>query len=159
MKGRSAEPEVKVLLISPSESDAVALRRFLSHTAWSLEVAGTLADALAKLEANAAPVIFCAQTVPDGTWQDALAMTSVLPYRPNVIVLSTQPDDKLWMEVLDSGAYDLLGKPLKADEVFRIISLAWLQWKQQLRQSRRQQARPVQTEAAPAACSSQIVSR
>lgn len=137
MKGRSPDPEVKVLLISPSESDAATLRRILSHTAWSFEVAGTLAEGLNQLAASPAPVVFCAQSLPDGTWKDALAKISTLTPRPNLIVASSQSGDKLWMEILDSGAYDLIGKPFKADEVFRIISLAWLHWKQQVRHSAR----------------------
>lgn len=137
MQGITPDPEVRVLLISPSEPEVTALRRILSHTAWSFDVAGSLAEAMQKLEANPAPVVFCAQRLPDGTWKDALAKTSTLKHRPNLIVVSPQPEDKLWMEVLDSGAYDLIGKPFKADEVFRIISLGWLHWKQQLRHTAR----------------------
>ena len=137
MRG-TPDPEVKVLSISPTESDAVALRRILSHTAWSLEEARTLAEALGKLAENPAPVILCNYRLADGSWRDVLAETSKLPHRPQLIVASPLPEDKLWMEVLDSGAYDLVVKPFKADDVFRIISLAWLHWKQQ----RKQRARP-----------------
>lgn len=137
MRG-SPDPEVKVLSISPSESDAVALQRILSHTAWSLEEARTLAEGLEKLAASGASVVVCNYCLPDGTWRDVLAEVAKLPHRPPLIVASALPDDTLWMEVLDSGAYDLIVKPFRADDVFRIISLAWLHWKQQ----RKQKARP-----------------
>ena len=38
-------------------------------------------------------------------------------------------DEAFWAEVLNLGAYDVLMKPFDATEVFRVVSLAWLSWK------------------------------
>ena len=147
---RSAETEVKVLWISSSETDTIALRRILDHTAWKLEEARTLGEALERLSADLVPVVICNYRLPDGTWRDLLAVVSKLPNSPNLIVASPRPDDSLWMEVLDSGAYDLLATPLKAEDVFRITSLAWLNWRQQSKHRERLARKPA-ANATPAA--------
>jgi hypothetical protein len=38
--------------------------------------------------------------------------------------------------VLSQGGYDVLPKPLEKAEVLRIISLAWMHWKQQAHRKR-----------------------
>jgi FixJ family two-component response regulator len=43
-----------------------------------------------------------------------------------VIVAAHHADDRLWMEVLNLGGYNVLAKPLLEQEVFRMISNAWL---------------------------------
>jgi hypothetical protein len=35
----------------------------------------------------------------------------------------------LWAEVLNLGGYDLLMKPFEEAEVYRVVGLAWLFWK------------------------------
>jgi hypothetical protein len=45
-----------------------------------------------------------------------------------VLVYTAQADDRLWLEVLSSGGYDLLQVPFNRDEVFRLFSLASHKW-------------------------------
>jgi DNA-binding response OmpR family regulator len=52
-----------------------------------------------------------------------------LPEPPFLIVTSRLADERLWAEVLNLGAYDVLAKPFESKEVVRIVSLAWLHWK------------------------------
>jgi DNA-binding response OmpR family regulator len=68
-------------------------------------------------------------SLPDGTWRDLLRECASFPAPPRLIVTSNLTDDRLWADALNLGAYDVLAKPFRAAEVFRIISLAWRQWK------------------------------
>jgi hypothetical protein len=43
--------------------------------------------------------------------------------------MSNQADESLWAEVLNLGGYDVLPKPLVRDEVKRVVTLAWQNWK------------------------------
>jgi DNA-binding response OmpR family regulator len=70
------------------------------------------------------PVIVCSNEFPGGTWKDVLAAVRRFPNPPDVLVYTAQADDRLWMEVLSSGSYDLLPVPFNRDEVLRLISLA-----------------------------------
>jgi DNA-binding response OmpR family regulator len=53
-----------------------------------------------------------------------------LPEAPLLIVTSRLADEHLWAEVLNLGGYDVLMKPFDRLEVLRVISLAWLHWKE-----------------------------
>ncbi len=43
---------------------------------------------------------------------------------PPLIVSSCLADDRLWVEVLDLGGYDLLMKPFTPVEVMRVVEMA-----------------------------------
>lgn len=67
--------------------------------------------------------------MPDSSWKSLLAALDQLPDRPLLVVTSRLADEHLWAEVLNLGGYDVLMKPFDPQEVVRVISLAWLRWK------------------------------
>jgi DNA-binding response OmpR family regulator len=89
--------------------------------------------------------------LPEGkTWKDLLRAVEALRNPPPLIVTSRLADECLWAEVLNLGGYDLLMKPFDATEVFRVVSLAWLSWKNRLERatSSRKPARAAGSTAA-----------
>lgn len=64
-------------------------------------------------------------------WKDFLRRTHELNPRPRLVVTDPLADDRLWAEVINLGAYDVLVEPFELDEVFRILSLAWLSWREE----------------------------
>ncbi len=116
---------VRVLLISAVPEDHVALQHIFDRSAWRLRRVTTCRDALADICENGTPVVVCERELPDGDWRLVLSELESLPLRPNVIVTSRLADDSLWAEVLNVGAYDLLAQPFDADEVVRVVFLAW----------------------------------
>ena len=123
------ERTVTVLAISPMEEDHLFLANIFSHTNWQLRAAHTWRDALAMLGRQRIPILVCERELLDATWKEVLAELSRLPERPVLIVASRLADESFWAEVLNLGAYDVLMKPFDATEVFRVVSLAWLSWK------------------------------
>ena len=120
---------VTVLEVSPDESDHSTLIEIFSHSNWKLHIARTCAEAVAFLAKKLIPVVVCERELPDGSWKDILERVTRAANPPALIVSSRLADDRLWTEVLDSGGYNVLGKPFRRNEVFRDVSLAWLQWK------------------------------
>ncbi len=120
---------VTVLAISPFDEDHVILSNILSHSNWRLIIARSFHDARAWLKDYAIPVVICESALPDATWRDVLTQLSHRPDKPALIVTDRGADEHLWAEVLNLGGYDLLMKPFDAMEVFRVVSLAWLNWK------------------------------
>jgi DNA-binding NtrC family response regulator len=108
---------------SPSGMDQ--LRRILGHSRWDLREAPTVSAAGALLHEQPGVVLMCEAVLPDGDWKELLRHTLRLPLPPPVIVVARQADDYLWMDVLNSGGYNLLAIPLDEREVFRLVSLAW----------------------------------
>jgi DNA-binding response OmpR family regulator len=122
---------VHVLAVSPFESDHTSLSHIFGHTAWEFDSARTLQEASVKLlnpVSLVSPLVLCDEVLPDGSWKDMLLLLQKRPDPNYLIVTSQMADDRLWAEVLNLGAYDVLAKPFHSTEVFRTIGLAWRQW-------------------------------
>jgi len=96
---------------------------------WKLNACHTLASALAALRKVRVPVVVCESDLQPGTWKEVLEELRTLPDPPFLIVTSRLADERLWAEALNLGAYDVLAKPFDGREVTRIVSMAWLRWK------------------------------
>ncbi|MBZ5575001.1 MAG: hypothetical protein LAP40_00410 [Acidobacteriia bacterium] len=120
----SAGAQVAVLVVA-AESDRVGFRRIFEHSRWTLLEAETVADAAAALSRRSSLVVICEAVLPDGTWLDLLRLARDLPVPPPVIVTARQADDDFWMQVLDRGGYNVLGRPFSEKEVFEMVSVAW----------------------------------
>lgn len=128
MNETSTARRVHVLAVTPFDSDVQALSRIFGHTAWDLSSAPSLSRALDYMHANPAPVILTETVLPDANWKDMLAAAAGMPHSPYLILTASNADDRLWAEALNLGAYDVLSKPYRAQEVFRIVGLAWRHW-------------------------------
>ena len=116
---------VSVLAVT-NPADLQCLARILGHTRWSLRSASSLAEAMDRLQESSRVVVVSDTWLAGGTWKDLLAHALERPSPPPLIVAAHHADDRLWMEVLNSGGYNLIGKPFEEHEVFRVISMAWL---------------------------------
>jgi DNA-binding response OmpR family regulator len=125
------QPErvVTVLAVSPFEDDHLFLRSIFGHSKWQIHSARSWGEAQAFLSRQPMPVVLCESELDDGTWKDVLGGLSAAPDPPALVVTSRLADEYLWAEVLNLGGYDVLMKPFESTEVFRVISLAWLNWK------------------------------
>jgi DNA-binding NtrC family response regulator len=128
MTASTQKRKLEVLTINNDKKDCAALRSIMGHTNWIFHCVPDISRAIQFLEKNLVPVIVCSKQLPDGTWKDVLAAVRRFPNPPDVLVYTAQPDDRLWMEVLSSGGYDLLQVPFNRDEVLRLISLASRKW-------------------------------
>jgi DNA-binding NtrC family response regulator len=120
---------VKVLALTSAERDQICLQHILDHTSWTLWPANNIQDAVEKIQRHRIPVVITSEYLPDGDWKTLLSQLQSLPEPPEVILMTAKTDEHLWAEVLKSGAYDLIAKPFDRSEVFRIVSLAWRQWR------------------------------
>lgn len=120
--------KLEVLTINNDKKDCASLRSIMGHTSWIFHCVPDLATAIQFLETKLVPIIVCSKEVPGGTWKDVLRAVRRFPNPPDVLVYAAEADDRLWMDVLSSGGYDLLSVPFNRDEVLRLISLASRKW-------------------------------
>jgi DNA-binding response OmpR family regulator len=120
---------ITVLSVSPIQDDHDTLERLLGHYNWEIRKANSLASGVAELRQNQVPLVISERDLWPGTWREMLAATTRSPGPPFLVVTSRFADESLWAEALNIGAYDVLAKPFDAIEVRRVISLAWLHWK------------------------------
>jgi DNA-binding response OmpR family regulator len=120
---------IHVLAILPKMAGC-ELERIVGHTRWEMRVVHTVEEGLQELGMAPASVVICDAGLPDGSWRDILQHTDLQTPRPAVIVASNGPDDCLWAEALNCGAYDILAWPFEAQEVYNVITAAWRRWKE-----------------------------
>jgi len=114
----------RILSISPFPSDHAVLRKVIHGSPWELITRKTAADAVQELYRTRFRVVFCEFHLTDGSWRDILEPAASLDEPPLLIVTSQFADDHVWAEVLNLGGYDVLSKPLVAEEVRRVLHLA-----------------------------------
>lgn len=88
--------------------------------------ANTLDSAKARLQATRARIMLTDVTFERGGWEDAMRMAASLPLRTAVVLVSPLADQRLWIDALEGGAYDLILEPFHADELRWILGNAHL---------------------------------
>jgi len=129
----NAESKVKVLAVSPIDRDHLALSRIFAHSDWGIVAVTSLQEAKDRLYDPSISVVICDRDLPDGSWQELLSELSSRETPPRLVVTSAQADDQLWAEVLNRGGYDVLAQPFDPTEVFRVVSLAWRHWRDEIK--------------------------
>src|ERR1700730_4330191 len=121
--------KVTVLAVSPFEEDHLSLQVIFSHSHWTLFAARNIEEALACLRKNVISVMIAECDLRPRSWKDLLDQVTRMVRPPRLIVTSWHADDRLWLEVLNVGGYDVLPKPFEPRELFRVVSLAFRNWK------------------------------
>ena len=135
-EGRRVNP-VMVLSLTPHEEDHRALAGILEDSQspwcpearWRVTRCDSVNSAMSLLRSSPIPVVLCDGEPGGATWKALLEELETLARKPLLIVTSRSADNYLWAEALNLGARDVLAKPFEASEVTRILSLAWLRWK------------------------------
>ena len=126
------------LAISPFAEDLSFLEQKFQDANWKLHVARTYREALMQLSRERVTIVICECQLPDGNWKDVLNRIMAMVDRPRLIVVSRHADERLWAEVLNMGAFDLLSIPFREEELAFTIGSAWVDWmgEQERRRSR-----------------------
>jgi CheY-like chemotaxis protein len=95
---------------------------------WEVHFAESHEQALDFARRLSAPVILVDRDWPGMEWRTAVESLAALPHHACVILVSGVADGYLWQEVVRRDGYDILAKPLLADNVLRAISLALSYW-------------------------------
>jgi len=127
-----ADAGVEILLVSGGSADYACLCHIIDHSNWKLHRAQDCQEALAFLQQHPVGVVITQVSLPDGCWKDLLAELTRVGCPPNLIISSRLADEQLWAEVLSLGGYDVLMTPFEREEVFRVGSYAWMDWRGRL---------------------------
>ena len=114
------------LLVSAEPEERSLLRHLLRGFRWTLHEARNCREAVRTLLRFSIPLVLCDCALPDGTWQDLLNHAALLQRPPLVVVMLHEADDILWADVLASGGFDVLMKPLCQSEVAHVVQSALL---------------------------------
>ena len=134
--GMNPRTNVTILSYEPNGTDQAALENIF-HAAewprspglhWKLKIVENAGSAWAMIRKARIPLVVCGCDTQPGMWKEMLGKFAQLANPPLLIVTSRLADDRLWVEALNLGAYDVLAKPYDRNEVVRTFSCAWLRW-------------------------------
>ena len=123
---------LSVLSVSPHDGECLPLQAVVGQSTWRLFQACDLMSTLALLRQHEIAVVICEQNLLVGTWIDVLEQINSLPTAPSLIVASRVADERLWVEALNLGAWDVLAKPFDRNELIRSVRSAWQHWSHQI---------------------------
>jgi hypothetical protein len=83
-----------------------------------------LDEAGARLQDTNSHTLLADTSIQSGNWQDALRLATRMPRRTALVLVSRLPDERLWLDALECGVYDLILEPLRADELRRVLTNA-----------------------------------
>lgn len=127
--GRKALPQrVPVVAAVVSEQDRHVLASISGQELLELHFVESCEEAYAVANQLAAPVILYDRDVPGAEWRTAIRSLAASPHRACVILMSGVVDDYLRQELIRRGGYEVLLKPLRADNISRMIKLALSYW-------------------------------
>ena len=112
---------ITLLAVDPDKEDCQSLLTIPGAGEWRILGASSLREATTLMHESVPDLILCAKDLPDGSWKDVFREAERQPRRLPVVVVSRNPDERLWAEVLNLGAYDMLIKPFDSSEVYRMI--------------------------------------
>ena len=113
----------RVLLVMPPVH-RMGLLPILEQSGMEVFVAANFREGQQKLAAQAYDLVFVDAELPGGSWQRLLQTIMASEKNCELIVCSRCGDERLWAEVLQCGAYDLISEPFEEREVARIARYA-----------------------------------
>ena len=111
----------RILCISGHPDDARRLSEMLHSLPLVLDQVDSVRQARAQLQQQEYDAVLTEALLPDGKWLDVLHLVRESPREMAVIVTDAKADTRLWAEILNLGAFDLLAQPFYEPEVRRIL--------------------------------------
>ena len=112
--------------LTSSSRAAARVSTLVASAQIQIHSANTLGNAKARLQATKARVMLTDITFERGGWEDAMRMAARLPFRAALVLVSPFADQRLWIDALEYGAYDLILEPFHAEELSWILENAHL---------------------------------
>jgi FixJ family two-component response regulator len=119
----SMGPNTVIGLVTSSE-DRRLLSGLCSRYGWNLLFQDTCEEARIALHSLKSPVVLCDRDLPGRGWRETVEELASSPHHACIILVSGVVDTYLWNEVARTGGFDVLSKPLREEDVVRVVRLA-----------------------------------
>ncbi|HEV2494952.1 MAG TPA: response regulator [Terriglobia bacterium] len=117
--------EVCAMLVHGEGSPLAALKLALEHQGVHTFRVRNCGEAQMRLEDGALPeLVFTDTNLPDGNWANVLALARRLAPTSQVIVVSRFVDTALYIEVLESQAFDFIVPPFLDSDLAHVVRCA-----------------------------------
>ncbi|HVA00630.1 MAG TPA: response regulator [Terriglobia bacterium] len=119
------DEKIKTVMIYDQHEPSDALRQVLRRLGMEVRHVHTCQEASRLLkQPDSAEMVFTDTTLPDGTWEDVLRLAQQSHDYLPVIVVSRVVDIDLYLEALESGAFDLVAPPFLSYDLANVTGSA-----------------------------------
>ena len=125
---KALPPRIPIVAIVVSEQDRHVLASVSGQELWELYFVESCEEACTVANQLTAPVVLFDRDLPGAEWRKAVKSLAASPHRACVVLMSGVVDDYLRQELIRRGGYEVLPKPLRADNILRVIKLALSYW-------------------------------
>jgi DNA-binding NtrC family response regulator len=125
--------QVIVIALLVDNHDRRLLANVSSDNGWAVHFVDSLMEAQAAAANLHVPVILCDRDLVGADWRKTVSRLASSSLPTCVVLMSRAADNSLWEEVIRSGGYEVLSRPLRPEEVVRVIKLASSFWNSMLK--------------------------
>ncbi len=116
--------DITVALLALSDvSELSRAAAILSSAGLRTLLSRSCREALRQLSTAQPKMVLCDKHLPDGDWKDLISWLADSPEPPRVVVLAGD-EPGFYAEAINLGAYDVLLRPLNAEELGRVAATA-----------------------------------
>jgi DNA-binding NtrC family response regulator len=126
LPARQALLAADIVVISDNATLGLYLSGLFRQSSWTVARARSCRAGIAFLRKNRAAVTVCEDDLPDGSWRDVAAALEVLPDAPALVVVGDDPASL--QNVVASGGFDVLVRPMRDTAVVWTVASAWHAW-------------------------------
>jgi DNA-binding NtrC family response regulator len=116
---------IPLVVVSTRKEDHDNLESILADSAWQLFTAATLAEAYGALRNARTPIVICDAAIDGSRWSDTIRSFSRARPGAYVIFLADDNRESVYQEIIRHGGFDVLTRPLRKEDVFRVLLFAY----------------------------------
>jgi len=122
-----AEKMKRILVVDDEENARVALSKILSREGYDVATAGNGFEALMYLREKEVELIITDINMPEMNGMVFLRELNKTHPASNVIMITAYGEVESYIEAMNLGAFEYINKPVKIDELKKIISKVFTQ--------------------------------
>jgi len=115
------EARLKILALSIFLQDRLLLERLGRQCNWELRFTNSPPEAFNWVSQSQFEIILCDRNQPGFPWREVVDRLAKSSPRSCILLISPMNDDYLWSDVLQWGGYDILRRPLHAEDVLQLV--------------------------------------
>ena len=126
---RKGISDVRVLVVSRDRSFLDRMRSLGDFYGWDLLLTQATSAGTATNESKAFPLVVCDHDAFGDRWPEAFQTFLAQDTSRCIILCSRNAGDNLWQDAIRRGGYDVVGKPLREEQIVRAVQFASTYWK------------------------------
>ena len=115
------EPAKHVLVVDDEEGVRRALKKILRKEGFDVESAGSAAEAMGLAQRKSFDLVITDMVMPGSNGMVLLSQLRAARPAPKVVLITSYGDWDSYLDAMNAGAFDYVTKPLKKDEIVRLV--------------------------------------